>query len=155
MVSSSNSQKILLFFQKSVMRVFRVSFIKFRENWRISLIISPCPCKGRISYRYKQYVWCDMIGIKIFQTAVGWTHRFILCQNCHSYPCLKLIEIVNVWVYYTIPICFSLFWHFKALLFNCLNYFVLLKITDEDSVLEIRIWSIMLIISNLKWCIYI
>ena len=34
--------------------------------------------------------------------------------------------------------------------FNFLNYFVWLKITDEDSVSDTRIWSILLITSDLK-----
>ena len=33
------------------------------------------------------------------------------------------------------------------------NYFVWLRITDEGSVPEMRIWSILLIKSDLKWCI--
>ena len=49
---------------------------------------------------------------------------------------LKLIKIVFLWVYYTIPIGFSLYWHFGASFFNFLNYFILLRITDEDSVPE-------------------
>ena len=36
-----------------------------------------------------------------------------------------------------------------------INYFVWLRITDEGSVPEMRIWSIMLIRSDLKWCIHL
>ena len=68
---------------------------------------------------------------------------------------LKLIEIVILWVYYTIPFGFSLFWHFRASLLNVWNYFVWLRITDEGSVPEMRIWSILLTISGLKWCIHL
>ena len=57
----------------------------------------------------------------------------------------KLIEIVVLWVYYTIPFGFSLFKHFCALIFKVLNYFVWLRITDEGLVPEMRIWSILLI----------
>ena len=35
-----------------------------------------------------------------------------------------------------------------------LNYFVWLGITDEGSVPDMRIWSILLIESDLKWCIH-
>ena len=35
------------------------------------------------------------------------------------------------------------------------NYFVWLRITDEGSLLEMRIWSILLIKSDLKWCIHL
>ena len=37
----------------------------------------------------------------------------------------------------------------------CLNYFIRLRITDEGSVPEISIWSILLIKSDLKWCIHL
>ena len=55
------------------------------------------------------------------------------------------------WVYYTTPFGFTLFWHFWTSLFDFLNYCVWLKITEEVSGPEIRIWSILLIQSGLKW----
>ena len=36
-----------------------------------------------------------------------------------------------------------------------LTYFVWLRITDEGSVPKMRIWSILLIKSDLKWCIHL
>ena len=55
--------------------------------------------------------------------------------------------------YYTIPFGFSLFQHFwSSITFYLVKYFVWLRITDEGSVPEMRIWSILLINSNLKWC---
>ena len=60
-----------------------------------------------------------------------------------------------MWVYYTIPFGFTLFWHFWAYIFNFLNYFLLLRITDEGSVPEMCIWSLSLIKSDLKWCIHL
>ena len=51
-------------------------------------------------------------------------------------------EIVILWVYYTIPFGFSLFWHF-GIFSHSLNYFDRLRITDEGSVPEMRIWSIL------------
>ena len=56
----------------------------------------------------------------------------------------KFIQIVILWVYYTIPFGFTLFWHFWAYISNFLNYFLWLRIT---------VWSISLIKSDLKWCI--
>ena len=56
---------------------------------------------------------------------------------------LKLIEIVILWVYYTIPYGFSLFWHFWGITFHLFRYFVWLRITDEGSVPEMRIRSIL------------
>ena len=44
---------------------------------------------------------------------------------------------------------------FGLSLFNFLNYIVWLRITEEGSVPEMRIWSILLIISDLKWCIHL
>ena len=63
-----------------------------------------------------------------------------------------MIEIVVLWVYYTIPFGFRLFgtfWHHSSTIYITL-YFVWLRITDEGSVPEMRIWSIMLIKSDLK-----
>ena len=85
------------------------------------------------------------------------------CKDSKRYFCLKfhvyLLYIVwvinNFWVYYTIPFGFSLFWNFWAIIFNFLNYFVWLRITDEGSVPEMRILSILLIKSDLKWCIHL
>ena len=69
--------------------------------------------------------------------------------------CLKFIQIVILWVYYTIPFGFTLFWNFWAYIFNFLNYILWLRITDEGSVPEMCIWSISLIKSDLKWCIHL
>ena len=44
---------------------------------------------------------------------------------------------------------------FWVSLFNILNYFVWLRITDEGSVPEMRIRSILIIKSDLKWCIHL
>ena len=46
--------------------------------------------------------------------------------------------------------------HFCDIIFRpfC-NYFAWLRITDEGSVPEMRIWSILLINSDLKWCIHL
>ena len=57
-----------------------------------------------------------------------------------KFSVLKLIEIVILWVYYTIPFDFSLFRHFWVSLFNVLNYVVWLRITEEGSVPEMCIW---------------
>ena len=70
-----------------------------------------------------------------------------------NFSVLKLIQIVILWVYCTIPFGFSLFWHFLGITFQLLNYFVWLRITDEVSVPEMRIWSILLMKSDLKWYI--
>ena len=90
-------------------------------------------------------VWC-------WQSALN--SRRILMKT-ENFSVFRLIEIVILWVYYTIPFGFSLFWHFWASMFNFWNYFVWLRITGEGSVPEMRIWSISLIKSDLKWCIHL
>ena len=76
---------------------------------------------------------------------------FVLTTIAVIICCLKVDFICNFLVYYTVPFGLSLFRHFWASLFNFLNYFVWLRITDEGSVPEMRIWTIVLIKSDLKW----
>ena len=64
---------------------------------------------------------------------------------------LKMTEIVILWVYCTILFGFILFWHILGITFQLLKLLFWLKITDEGSVPEMRIWSIFLIKSDLKW----
>ena len=52
-------------------------------------------------------------------------------------------------------VTFSLIWHFFWASFQLLMYIVWLRITDEGLVPEMRIWSIILIKSDLKWCIHL
>ena len=57
--------------------------------------------------------------------------------------------------YYTIPFglgSFGTFWHYFSPFSTSLFW---LRITDEGSIPEMRIWSILLIISDLKWCIHL
>ena len=64
-----------------------------------------------------------------------------------------LFEIVILWVYYTIPFGFSLvFGTFRTSFFNFWKYFLA---KDEGSLSKMRIWSIFLINSDLKWCIHL
>ena len=67
----------------------------------------------------------------------------LYCLMNNKFSDLKLIEIVILWVYYTIPNGFSLFRHFLGITFHLFKYFVWLRITDEGSVPEMRIWSIL------------
>ena len=62
-----------------------------------------------------------------------------------KFPVLKLMEIVILWVYYTIPFGLSLVLALSDNYFNFWNNFVLLRITDEGSLPEMSIWSILLI----------
>ena len=56
-----------------------------------------------------------------------------------------IIEIVILRVYYTIFVGISLFWHFLGITFQLLKLLFWLRITDEGSLPEMRIWSILLI----------
>ena len=69
-------------------------------------------------------------------------------------PNLKLTEIIVLLVYHTISFGFTLFRHFRAIISCFWNHFVWLRITDEGSLPEIRIWSILFIKSDLKLCIH-
>ena len=73
-----------------------------------------------------------------------------------KFSVLKFIEIAILWIYYMASLlASSSFGTFVTSLFNFLNYFVWLRITDEGSVPEIHIWSILLMKFDLKWCIHL
>ena len=75
-----------------------------------------------------------------------------------KFSALKLIEIVILWVYNFITpslLVSACFGTFGASLSNVINYLFWLRITDEGSLPEMRFWSILLIISELKWCIHL
>ena len=78
------------------------------------------------STRYKEPIFVEF-----------WEHQMFIR--------VKLTEIVILWVYYTIPFGFSLIWSFLALFFKLFNYFVWPRITDEGSVPEMSICSILFI----------
>ena len=68
---------------------------------------------------------------------------------------VKLTEIVSLWVYFTVLFGFTLIWHVWDFTFQFLNYFLWQRITDEGPVPEMRIWSILLIKSDLNWSIHL
>ena len=68
--------------------------------------------------------------------AVKFVGRFRLIGSvwrASKFSVFKLIEIVILWVYYTIPFGFSLFWHFLSLLFNFLIQHVWLTLSLPTS----------------------
>ena len=68
-----------------------------------------------------------------------------------KFSVLKFIEILILWIYYMPSLLASAsFGTFVTSLFNFLSYFVWLRITDEGSVHEMRIWSILLMKSDLN-----
>ena len=73
-----------------------------------------------------------------------------------KFSVLKFIEIVILWIYYIASLLVSAsYLYFYDIYFQFLNYFVWLRITDEGSVPQMRIWSILLMKSDLKWCIHL
>ena len=62
-------------------------------------------------------------------------------SRASTFSVLKFIEIVFFGVYSPSLFGFCLFWHFCDIFFQ-FSYFVWLRITDDGSVLEMRIWSI-------------
>ena len=56
---------------------------------------------------------------------------------------------------FTIPYDFSLIWRLFDITFELLNVFVMLRIADEGSVPEMRIWSKLIILSDIKWCMHL
>ena len=69
---------------------------------------------------------------------------------------VKFIEIVILWIYSMESLLASAFFGtLVTSLFNFLNYFVWLRITDKGSVPKMHIWSILLLKSDLKWCIHL
>ena len=82
----------------------------------------------------------------------------ILDDNVAKFTLIQIDWNCNfVGFFYTIPFVFSLFWHFWDItsIINFLNYIVRLRLTEDGSVPEMRIWSILLIKSDLKWCIHL
>ena len=87
-----------------------------------------------------------------------WSRPFTtcICSTCwdNPFPNLSLFYRTTVFEYPSVLSRFSL-GTFGTSLSNFWNYIVCLRITDEGSIPEMRIWSILLIESNLKWCIHL
>ena len=87
---------------------------------------------------------------KLVSTPAEW-----IVLSFSKFSVIKLFEIVILWVYYTIPFGFSLFWYVWDISFQLLKLLLWLRTTEEGSVPEMRIWSILLFESDLKWCIHL
>ena len=140
--------------------------------------VSPLVCRGPWMSDVVLYCWCHIDGISSFvfyiqllsECHCWWTSesprahvtkfygRLRLIRSvlrASKFSVSKLIEILILCVYYTIPFGFSLFRHFRVNIFYFWNHFVWRRLTDEGSLPEMRIWSILLIKSELKWCIHL
>ena len=72
-----------------------------------------------------------------------------------QFSVIKIVSIVYLLVYYTIPFGFHVFLYFWGVTFHLFNWLFLLWITDDGYVPEMCICSILLIKSDLKWCIHL
>ena len=65
-----------------------------------------------------------------------------------------LLNLINIVIFFITLSLFAsaCFGTFRASIFIFLSYIVWLRITDEGSVPEMRIWSVLLMKSDLKWC---
>ena len=70
---------------------------------------------------------------------------------------IKMIKLLCKFFFFNFgkEVGFSLFWHFRIVIFNVWNQFVLAEITDEGSLPEIPSLSLLLIKSDLKCCIHL
>ena len=66
-----------------------------------------------------------------------------------------LCDILLDETYSAYPFWIPLILTLLGVTFQLLNFFVWLRITAEGSVPEMRIWSILSIKSDLKWCIHV
>ena len=120
------------------------------------------PQVNRRVYKTATFKWNFLIT-KTFTTNVVWCSTGLnvifrlICSvlRASNFSVLKLIEIVILWVYYTIRFGFSLFRQFRDNIFYFCNHFFWRMITNEGSLPEMRIWSILFIKSELKWCIHL
>ena len=91
--------------------------------------------------------------MKIFRVKIDWNCNFV-GLNFEFRIWISNIPRYFSFAFYTIPFCFSLIWHFLGYIFQLVGYFFWLRISDESSLPEMRIWSISLIISVFKLCIH-
>ena len=78
-----------------------------------------------------------------YTTSNALKHLTDLGLRASKFSVLKLFEIIILRVYYTIPFGFSLIRHVLDISFQLLKILFWLRITDEGSVPEMRIWSIL------------
>ena len=81
---------------------------------------------------------------------------FSVTRQCSANGCWRKTDFIN-WNCNFVGLLHHPFWLQLVLviIFNFWIYFVLLRITDEGSLPEIRISSILLIKSDLKWCLHL
>ena len=109
------------------------------------------------------------VGLPRYRHFVGFLNVPVLAENSFFIVVLEYLEFVCFNAYLCAAVSlntkntsgsdykmnWACFGNFLASFFNCLQYFVWLRITDEGSIPEMRIWSILFIKSDIKWCIHL
>ena len=135
------------------MRIWSILLIKSELKWCIHLskvsflifqLLGECHCWWT-SESPRAHVAKFYGGLRLIRSVL----------RASKFSVLKLIEIVILWDFYTIPFGFSLFRNFRVNIFYFGHHFVWRRITDEGSLPKMRIWSILLIKSEIKWCIHL
>ena len=98
------------------MRIWSISLIKSDLKWCIHLSRS-------LFFKFQLLGECHCWWTKESPRAhvAKFYGRLRLIRSvlrASNFPCVKCIQIVILWVYYTIPFDFTLFWHFWAYIFN-------------------------------------
>ena len=130
--------------------------VRLTHVWRT--INVRCPFCYVFEKLYRTYVWKHIwfarlkLNIQILYSSGNIKSRQYISD--HN-TCLELKQyfVVLITLYQTVQNDIAKVITFGALLFIFFNYFVWLRITDDGSVPEMCIWSILLIKSDLKWCI--
>ena len=108
--------------------------------------------KSHIDYHSILHHFCSKSGK---YTIISGAQILVCFSNFfHNILLLSVRHNITYNTFYTIPFGFSLFWHFRTIIFNFWNHFLGLRITEEGSLTEMRIWSLLLIKSDLKLCIH-
>ena len=75
---------------------------------------------------WTEILCASFVLINVGSSLPGITSLLIFCGSCHrffhNFPCLKLIEIVILWVYYTILFGFSWFRYFLGITYQFLDH---------------------------------
>ena len=136
----------------------RTVFVWISTIWRLLMLIfqimtcfyisdSECPAKFLSTgffigqdIRVISSTWGVRTAIIWYRITMAFTERHLIRKNDN-----RLHTLFNIPLSYLASACFGSFW---SLLFQLFILHVWLRITDEGSVPEIRIWSISLIYSD-------
>ena len=135
------------------MRLWSILLIKSDLKWCIHLSRSP--------YLYFNYLVSVTAGGPVTSVPRAHVAKFYgRLRLIRSFESIKIFRVKIDWNCNFVGLLHHPFWLqlvlvLLGIIFNFWNYSVWLRITDEGSVPEMRIWSILLIKSDLKWCTHL